>query len=126
MTDHELLMIAHGMMNKAYAPYSSFPVGAALECEDGTVYTGCNIENVALGDTICAERVAVFKAISEGKRDFLRIAVVAEGERYCLPCGTCRQVLMEFSPDIEILCAKAGGSYVSYKLGDLLPFSFKR
>ena len=125
MTDHEILMLAHGMLEKAYAPYSEFPVGAALECEDGTVYTGCNIENAALGDTVCAERVAVFKAVSEGKRKFLRIAIVAESERYCLPCGSCRQVLMEFSPDMEILSAKAGGSYVSYKLQDLLPFAFK-
>jgi len=126
MTDHEILMMAHDMLEKAYAPYSRFPVGAALECEDGTIYTGCNIENAALGDTVCAERVAMFKAISDGQRRFLRIAVVGEGDHYCIPCGSCRQVLMEFAPDLEVLCAKAGGSYVSYKLRDLLPFPFKR
>lgn len=125
MTDKEILTLAHEMAYKAYAPYSGFPVGAALECSDGTIFTGCNIENASLGATVCAERVAVFKAISEEKKEFDRIAIVAESDNYCLPCGTCRQVLMEFSPDMEILCAKGDGSYVSYKLKDLLPLAFK-
>lgn len=125
MTDKELLMLAHEMIYKAYAPYSSFAVGAALECVDDTIFTGCNIENAAFSETICAERVAVFKAISEGKRDFARIAIVAESDSYCLPCGSCRQVLAEFSPEMEVLCAKGNGSYVSYKLRDLLPLAFK-
>ena len=124
MTDRELINMAKNISEAAYAPYSKFRVGAALECTDGTICTGCNIENAALGCTICAERVAVFKAISEGKRDFVRIAVFAESTNYCTPCGSCRQVLNEFAPEIEVLCAKSDGRYVSYKLKDMLPFSF--
>ena len=125
MNDRELLRIAKEASLNAYVPYSGFPVGAALECEDGTVYTGCNVENAAYGDTICAERTAVVKAVSEGHRDFVRIAVYGEGKGYCMPCGSCRQVLSEFSPEMEVLCAKAGGSYVSYPLTRLMPYTFK-
>ena len=124
MNDRELLRIAKEASLNAYVPYSGFPVGAALECADGTVFTGCNVENAAYGDTICAERTAVVKAVSEGHRDFVRIAVYGEGNGYCMPCGSCRQVLAEFSPDMEVLCAKAGGSYVSYPLKRLMPYTF--
>ncbi|MCD7860825.1 MAG: cytidine deaminase [Oscillospiraceae bacterium] len=124
MTDRELLTLAQQASVQAYAPYSGFPVGAALECEDGTVYTGCNVENAAYGDCICAERTAVVKAVSEGHRDFRRIAVYGSGKNYCMPCGTCRQVLAEFAPEIEVLAAKAGGTYVSYPLSRLLPHTF--
>ena len=124
MNDRELLHIAKEASLNAYVPYSGFPVGAALECEDGTVYTGCNVENAAYGDTICAERTAVVKAVSEGQRKFVRIAVYGEGKGYCMPCGSCRQVLAEFSPEMEVLCAKAGGSYVSYPLTRLMPYTF--
>ena len=124
MNDRELLRIAKEASLNAYVPYSGFPVGAALECADGTVFTGCNVENAAYGDTICAERTAVVKAVSEGHRDFVRIAVYGEGKGYCMPCGSCRQVLAEFSPDMEVLCAKAGGSYVSYPLTRLMPYTF--
>ncbi len=124
MNDRELLRIAKEASLNAYVPYSGFPVGAALECEDGTVYTGCNVENAAYGDTICAERTAVVKAVSEGQRKFVRIAVYGEGKGYCMPCGSCRQVLSEFSPEMEVLCAKAGGSYVSYPLTRLMPYTF--
>lgn len=124
MNDRELLRIAKEASLNAYVPYSGFPVGAALECEDGTVYTGCNVENAAYGDTICAERTAVVKAVSEGRRSFTRIAVYGEGQGYCMPCGSCRQVLSEFSPDMEVLCAKAGGAYVSYPLSRLMPYTF--
>ncbi|MBR4441670.1 MAG: cytidine deaminase [Clostridia bacterium] len=124
MNDRELLRIAKEASLNAYVPYSGFPVGAALECEDGTVYTGCNVENAAYGDTICAERTAVVKAVSEGQRSFTRIAIYGEGKGYCMPCGSCRQVLAEFSPDMEVLCAKAGGSYVSYPLTRLMPYTF--
>ena len=124
MNDRELLRIAKEASLNAYVPYSGFPVGAALECEDGTVYTGCNVENAAYGDTICAERTAVVKAVSEGQRSFARIAIYGEGQNYCMPCGSCRQVLAEFSPDMEVLCAKAGGSYVSYPLTRLMPYTF--
>ena len=124
MNDRELLRIAKEASLNAYAPYSGFPVGAALECDDGTVYTGCNVENAAYGDTICAERCAVVKAVSAGHRSFTRIAIYGEGKGYCMPCGSCRQVLAEFSPEMEVLCAKAGGSYVSYPLTRLMPYTF--
>ena len=124
MNDRELLRIAKEASLNAYAPYSGFPVGAALECEDGTVYTGCNVENAAYGDTICAERTAVVKAVSEGRHSFTRIAIYGEGQSYCMPCGSCRQVLAEFSPEMEVLCSKAGGSYVSYPLTRLMPYTF--
>ncbi|MBR4057951.1 MAG: cytidine deaminase [Oscillospiraceae bacterium] len=124
MNDRELLNLAREAAENAYVPYSKFPVGAAIECEDGTVFTGCNVENAALGSTICAERTAACKAVSEGYRQFKRIAVYGEGENYCMPCGACRQFLWEFSPDMEVLCSKAGGRYVSYKLRQLLPHAF--
>ena len=124
MNDRELLNRAHEAAKNAYAPYSHFCVGAALECEDGTVYTGCNVENAAYGECICAERCAIVKAVSEGHTKFRRIAVWGDGKNYCMPCGSCRQVLAEFSPEIEVLCAKAGGSYVSYPLSRLLPYGF--
>ena len=124
MTDRELMAVAEAAAKNAYVPYSHFAVGAALECSDGTVYTGCNIENAALGSTICAERTACCKAVSEGHREFMRIAIYADSENWCTPCGACRQFLAEFSPNMEVLCAKAGGRYVSYKLSDLLPHTF--
>ena len=125
MTDRELLLLAQEASEKAYAPYSRFKVGAALECGDGSVFTGCNIENSALGSTMCAERVAVYKAVSEGARDFSRIAIYGEGEDYCMPCGSCRQVLSEFSKDMEVLCARGSGGYVSYRLKELMPHPFR-
>lgn len=124
MTDRELMDIAENAAKNSYSPYSRFPVGAALECSDGTVYTGCNVENAALGSTICAERTAAVKAVSEGHTDFMRIAIWGESRDYCMPCGACRQFLAEFSTDMEVLCAKAGGRYVSYKLRELLPHTF--
>lgn len=126
MTDRELINKAIDASKNAYAPYSHFPVGAALECDDGTVITGCNVENASLSCTICAERSAVSRAISLGYRRFRRIAVYSDSPSYCTPCGTCRQVLCEFSPSMEVLCAKSDGRYVSYKLSDLLPASFDR
>ncbi|HNX99992.1 MAG TPA: cytidine deaminase [Oscillospiraceae bacterium] len=124
MTDRELMSRAKDAAGYSYSPYSRFAVGAALECDDGHVYTGCNVENAALGSTICAERTACCKAVSEGHRKFTRIAIYGEGENYCMPCGSCRQFLAEFSPDMEVLCAKAGDRYVSYKLSQLLPYTF--
>ncbi len=126
MTDRELMSMAKEASLKAYVPYSKFAVGAALECMDGTVYTGCNVENAALGDTICAERTACVKAVSEGQTKFRRIAIYADSENWCTPCGSCRQFLSEFARenDMEVLCAKAGGRYVSYKLSELMPHTF--
>ena len=125
MTDKELLLLAKEASKNAYVPYSKFAVGAALECKGGKVYTGCNVENAALGDTICAERTACVKAISEGHRAFLRIAIYAESQNYCMPCGSCRQFLSEFNKgEMEVLCARADGRYVNYRLRELLPHTF--
>ena len=125
MTDHELLNLAIRASEHAYAPYSCFKVGAALECENGRVFTGCNVENGALGSTICAERVAICKAVSEGETKFTRIAIYADSADYCMPCGTCRQDISEFSQDMEVLSANGAVSYVSYRLDQLLPHTFK-
>lgn len=125
MTYRQLIEKAYSMLEYAYAPYSGFKVGAALECADGTVYLGCNIENASYSATLCAERTALSKAISEGRRDFLNMAVISNGHDYCMPCGTCLQVLMEFAPDLEMLCANAEGKYVCYKVSELMPHSFR-
>lgn len=125
MTDRELINMAFQAAKQAYAPYSGFTVGAALECEDGSVFLGCNIENAAYGDTVCAERVALFKAVSEGRRRFRRIAIAANSAAYCMPCGSCRQVLSEFSPEMEVLSVREDGRYVSYRLSELLPKRFE-
>jgi cytidine deaminase len=124
MTDRKLIEQALEAMKNSYAPYSRFAVGAALECDDGSVYLGSKIENAALECTLCAERSAVAAAVSAGHRSFVRIAIYAESSSYCFPCGTCRQVLWEFSPHIEVLCARADGRYVSYPLTALLPEAF--
>lgn len=124
MSDRELIDIAREAAKNAYVPYSGFPVGAALECADGTVFTGCNVENAAYGSTICAERTAICKAVSEGHRNFVRIAICGEGQDYCMPCGSCRQVMSEFSHDMQVICTRAGGDYVSHTLRELMPYSF--
>lgn len=112
------------MLDMAYVPYSHFPVGAALECDDGTVYTGCNIENAAFGPTICAERTAIAKAVSEGHRSFRRIAIAGRCEQLCVPCGTCRQVMMEFAPDLTVICLNGKGESKRFSLKELLPYGF--
>lgn len=126
----ELMEIAYENRKKAYAPYSHFLVGAALLTRDGEVFGGCNIENAAFTPGNCAERTAVFKAVSEGKKRFEAIAIVGgkEGEeisRLCAPCGVCRQVLREFcDPETFILYLTDGKEIFSYKLEELLPLSF--
>ncbi|MBR2132748.1 MAG: cytidine deaminase [Oscillospiraceae bacterium] len=124
MTKQELCQVAVDMLKMAYAPYSNFPVGAALECDDGTVYTGCNIENAAYSPSNCAERTAVFKAVSEGHRKFTRIAVAAATEKFCSPCGVCRQVLQEFAPELEVILVNCKGETKELTLRDLFPYSF--
>ena len=107
----------------AYCPYSHFAVGSALLCEDGTIYEGCNIENASYGLTNCADRTAVFKAVSEGYTKFKALAVVADTEGPCAPCGACRQVISEF--DIpQIILANLKGNYKVISLDELLPFRF--
>ena len=124
MTDRELVSLAVEMQQRSYAPYSHFPVGAALLCCDGTVFTGCNVENAAYGSTICAERTALVKAVSEGYTEFSAIAIAGQGEDYCWPCGSCRQMLYEFAPDLEVLVANKDHDFVKYTLRQLLPHGF--
>jgi cytidine deaminase len=124
MTDRDLINFAREAMANSYSPYSRFPVGAAIESADGSVFTGCNIENASFGATLCAEAVALSSAVAGGKREFLRIAIISDGVNYTLPCGACRQMLSEFSPELEVLAVRADGRYVSYKLNSLLPSPF--
>ena len=125
MTEKELCQKAIEMLDRAYIPYSHFPVGAALECADGTVFTGCNIENASYTPTICAERTAIFKAVSEGYRDFKRIVIAGRSEDYCVPCGVCRQVMQEFcDPEFLIHMGGADGEIKTVALPELLPFGF--
>jgi cytidine deaminase len=124
MTDEELLQIANEVRPRAYAPYSRFTVGAALLCADGTVFTGVNIENASFGPSVCAERTAFFKAISEGQRAFVKIAVTCD-KPYCSPCGVCRQVMAEHAPDLEILMGNPHGTFKRTTIRELLPESFR-
>ena len=129
MTDKELFRLAIKSMENSYSPYSGCKVGAALLSKNGKVYTGTNIENAAFGPTVCAERVAIFKAVSEGEKEFSKIAVVGgkngEINGVFAPCGVCRQVLREFcDDDFEILLGETPDSFKVVTLKDLLPFSF--
>jgi cytidine deaminase len=123
MTD-PLQAAALAARENAHAPYSNFRVGAALEDAGGRVHTGCNIENATYGLTLCAERVAVFKAISEGAREFRRIAIAADTETLTPPCGACRQILWEFCGDIEIVLLNPRGKSEVLRLKELLPRAF--
>ncbi|AEB12984.1 cytidine deaminase [Treponema succinifaciens] len=125
----KLIKKAIEMLNFSYAPYSNFHVGAALLTSEGKIYTGCNIENAAYGPSNCAERTAIFKAVSEGKKEFEAIAIVGgkngKIENFCPPCGVCRQVLAEFcKKDFEIVLAKSTNEYKIMTLEQLLPESF--
>ncbi len=125
----KLIKKAIEMLNFSYAPYSNFHVGAALLTSEGEIYTGCNIENAAYGPSNCAERTAIFKAVSEGKKEFEAIAVVGgkngKIENFCPPCGVCRQVLAEFcKKEFEIVLAKSTNEYKIMTLEQLLPESF--
>jgi cytidine deaminase len=123
MNDQELVDLAVEAMERAYCPYSNFPVGAALLCADGTVVTAANVENAVNGLSVCAERAAVFRAIAEGRRGFVRLAVACNAP-HCQPCGACRQVLYEHAPDLEILMAGADGGFKRTTIRDLLPEAF--
>lgn len=114
----------------SYSPYSGFSVGAALLCSDGKIYHGCNIENTSFTPTCCAERVAIFKAVSEGRRDFVAISVVGghrgKPSNICAPCGVCRQVLAEFcAPNTPVILGSADGQILRTTVGDILPYTFK-
>lgn len=120
-----LLRMANDAMDRSYAPYSGYHVGACLKGVSGAYYLGCNIENAGFSPTNCAERTALFKAVSEGERQFEALAVISNGEQTTLPCGVCRQVLVEFcDADMPIICANRAGKYQIYSLGELLPHAF--
>ena len=129
MNESELIQKALDMLNFSYAPYSNFKVGAALLSKEGQIFGGCNVENAAYGPSNCAERTAIFKAVSEGVRDFSAICIVGGPNGvvsdYCPPCGVCRQVMREFcNPDFKIILAKSISDYKIFTLGELLPESF--
>ena len=124
MEKEKLVRAAYQAKEFSYAPYSNFHVGAALLGESGRVYLGCNIENAAFSPTNCAERTAVFKAVSEGERKFKAIALAGDKEEYLTPCGVCRQVMREFAPDLEVVCLNGAGEATVFTLPDLLPYSF--
>lgn len=129
ITEKELCELALQAMNRSYSPYSRYKVGAALLCNSGKVYLGTNIENAAFTPTACAERVAFFKAISDGEREFLMIAVCGgkdgDADSFFPPCGVCRQVMAEFcARDFEVILCKRDGEYKKYALSEILPISF--
>ncbi len=124
MSDSELVAAARHARRHAVATYSHFKVGAAIETADGTIITGCNIENATYGLTLCAERVAMFKALSEGHRRFRRVAVVADTQAPTPPCGPCRQILWEFGGDLDVILANLRREAGRYRLADLLPLPF--
>lgn len=123
MTDNELIEIARQYRENAYTPYSHFKVGAAVLTASGKVYGGCNIENSSYGLTNCAERTAIFKAVSEGEREFAALAVIADTDGPCSPCGACRQVIADFRIP-RIIMANLKGDMKTTTLGELLPFAF--
>ena len=119
-----LIAAALAARENAFAPYSKFRVGAAVEDIDGRIHTGCNVENATYGLTVCAERVAVLKAISEGVRKFRRVAVAADTDRLTPPCGACRQILWEFCGNIELVLVNPRGKTETHRLEDLFPKPF--
>lgn len=131
MNNKELVKAAFDAMQKAYAPYSCYKVGAALLSKSGTVYSGCNVENAAYGPTNCAERTAFFKAVSEGEREFSKIAIVGGKDGVVtdlfMPCGVCRQVMAEFcAGDFEVIVARSEDDFTSFTLSSILPYGFSK
>jgi cytidine deaminase len=129
MDEKNLIELAYHARESAYAPYSGFRVGAALLAKSGKIYLGCNIENAAYGPSNCAERTAFFKAVSEGERTFDAIGIVGgkgeeRGDQMCSPCGVCRQVMMEFAPQMEVICINKAGDAKKFALKELLPYGF--
>lgn len=124
MTNQELFEKAKEAQKYSYSPYSHFKVGACVLTKSGKIFTGCNVENSAYGPSNCAERTAIFKAVSEGEKDFCKIAIYGgEGDKFCFPCGVCRQVLAEFNKDIEVIVGN-NKEIKSFKLSELLPYCF--
>lgn len=124
MKKEELINLATDARERAYAPFSNFKVGAALVAADGTVFVGCNVESASYGLTVCAERVAIWKAVSEGVTSFKEIAVVADTEELTPPCGVCRQIIWEFCGDIPVTFANLRGKTETVRMSELLPRAF--
>ena len=124
MNSDLLISAATEARKKAFAPFSKFQVGAALEAEDGTIVFGCNVESASYGLTMCAERVAIFKGVSEGHYRFTRVAIATAAETPTPPCGACRQLLWEFAPDAEVICANLQGKVARYTVRELIPAAF--
>jgi cytidine deaminase len=123
-SDNELVEAAKAVRENAYAPFSEFKVGAALETDDGDIIRGSNVESASYGLTVCAERVAVWNAISQGKRKIVKIAVVADTEELTPPCGVCRQIIWEFGGDIPVIFSNLNGKIETVQMKDLLPRAF--
>ncbi|HBE81783.1 MAG: cytidine deaminase [Blastocatellia bacterium] len=123
-TEKELIDAAADVRKRAYAPYSNFKVGAAVETEDGAIYTGCNVESASYGLTVCAERVSIWKGISRGVTKFGRIAVVVDTEELTPPCGVCRQIIWEFCGDVPVILANLHGKTETIMMSELLPRAF--
>ncbi len=126
MLSHDKLFeFAQEARKRAIAPYSKFQVGAVVVTTEGKIFSGCNIEVSSYGLTLCAERVALFKALSEGEKNFSQIAVIADiKDEPCFPCGACRQVLWDFAPNAEIFCANTSGKIQVFQMSDLIPYAF--
>ena len=124
MSDADLIAAATDARTRAFAPYSKFRVGAALAAADGTVVTGCNVESASYGLTMCAERVALFRGVSDGRRTFTAVAVVTDIAELTPPCGACRQLLWEFAPDAVVVLANTHGRVAWYTVRELLPVGF--
>lgn len=121
----DMLKLCKSIINNAYAPYSKLKVVAIIKCKNGEIYTGVNVENASYGLTMCAERIAVFKAVSEGNRDIEEVLIYTEYDEPIPPCGACRQVIAEFNPKAKITLASKSGVKMSVKLNELLPMPFK-
>lgn len=123
-SEKELIDAAAEVREKAYAPYSNFKVGAAVETDEGDIYTGCNVESASYGLTVCAERVAIWKGISRGEKKFGRIAVVVDTEELTPPCGVCRQIIWEFCGDVPVILSNLHGKSETVQMSELLPRAF--
>jgi cytidine deaminase len=122
----ELIAAACKAREGSYSPYSKFAVGAAVQTRDGQIFTGANVENASYGLTVCAERIAIFNAVTHCNRDIVAIALVTEVEELASPCGACRQVMAEFGVDIKVIIANTTGKYIETTVQELLPFSFDK
>ena len=124
MDNERLIKAAKEAREKAFAPYSNFQVGASLETDKGEIISGCNVESASYGLTVCAERVAIWKAVSEGKSEFKRIAIVVDTRELTPPCGACRQIIWEFCGDISVILTNLAGHTKTYQMKELLPHAF--